>query len=185
MPETAQPREAPRVITAENRYIMYSMMQDVITRGTATKARVLNRKDLAGKTGTSNDQRDAWFNGYNQAIVANVWVGFDNNSKLGRGEVGGRAALPAWIDFMRVALQDIPDVPPEMPAEMITMRIDAATGLPATAGSSNTLFEIFRPGFAPGTAQVPISGEEQETLTAVPQLPATVNKPQPVAEDIF
>lgn len=185
MPETAQPREAPRVITAENRYIMYSMMQDVITRGTATKARVLNRKDLAGKTGTSNDQRDAWFNGYNQAIVANVWVGFDNNSKLGRGEVGGRAALPAWIDFMRVALQDIPDVPPEMPAEMITMRIDAATGLPATAGSSNTLFEIFRPGFAPGTAQVPISGEEQETLTAVPQPPATVNKPQPVAEDIF
>jgi penicillin-binding protein 1A len=106
-PETAseidnEPRIAPRVIDERNRYLMYSMLQDVVQSGTATKAKALGRRDIAGKTGTTNDQRDAWFNGFNEHIVANAWVGFDDNGKLGRGEVGGRAALPAWMDYMRV-----------------------------------------------------------------------------------
>ncbi len=141
---------APRAISKENRYIMYSMMQDVITRGTATKARVLNRKDLAGKTGTTNDQRDAWFNGYNQSIVTTAWVGFDNNKKLGRGEVGGKAALPAWIHFMRAALQKYPrDKSPAMPDGMLTIRIDPKTGKLASIDQKDAIFEVFRAGHAP------------------------------------
>ncbi|MGD2117686.1 MAG: penicillin-binding protein 1A [Chromatiales bacterium] len=148
--ELAKPEYAPRVISAENRFIMYSMMQDVITRGTATRARVLKRNDLAGKTGTTNDQRDAWFNGYNQNIVTTVWVGFDSNQKLGRGEVGGRAALPAWISYMQLALQDYPaDQPPSMPAGMVSIRIDPKTGKLAATGQRNAIFEVFRAGNAP------------------------------------
>jgi penicillin-binding protein 1A len=128
---------------------MYSMMQDVIRQGTATKARELGRKDLAGKTGTTNDQRDAWFNGFNRHLVANAWVGFDDNSKLGRGEVGGRAALPAWMAFMRVALKDIPDEEPVMPPDMVTVRIDPTTGAKATAATEGAIFEIFRAENAP------------------------------------
>lgn len=147
--EEQPPRYAPRVISEENRYIMYSMMQDVIQRGTAVRAKVLGRKDLAGKTGTTNDQRDAWFNGFNQSIVANVWVGFDDNSKLGRGEVGGRAALPAWIDFMKVALKDTKDQSPRMPNDLVTVRIDPKTGLRAPAGFDGAMFEVFRPDHVP------------------------------------
>jgi penicillin-binding protein 1A len=149
---------APRVIDARNCYLMYSMMQDVIRQGTATKARELGRKDLAGKTGTTNDQRDAWFNGFNRHLVANAWVGFDDNSKLGRGEVGGRAALPAWMAFMRVALKDIPDEEPVMPPDMVTVRIDPNTGAKATAATEGAIFEIFRAENAPDAAG---SGGEQ------------------------
>jgi len=148
--EGTDPHHAPRVLEQRNRYLMYSMMQDVIRQGTATKARELGRKDLAGKTGTTNDQRDAWFNGFNQHLVANAWVGFDDNSKLGRGEVGGRAALPAWMDFMRVALKDIPDEQPKMPAQIVTVRIDPATGAKATAATEGAIFEMFREENAPG-----------------------------------
>jgi penicillin-binding protein 1A len=135
---------AERVIDERNRYLMYSMMQDVIQRGTATKARALGRKDLAGKTGTTNDQRDAWFNGYNQHLVANAWVGFDDNSKLGRGEVGGKAALPAWMTYMRTALEGVPDEPPAMPEGIVSVRIDTRSGELAADGSNNAMFEVFR-----------------------------------------
>jgi len=140
---------APRVIDARNRYLMYSMMQDVVRSGTATKARALGRKDIAGKTGTTNDQRDAWFNGFNEHIVANAWVGFDDNGKLGRGEVGGRAALPAWMDYMRVALDGLPDQEPRMPEGIVTARIDPRTGRRAAAGSEGAFFEMFRRENAP------------------------------------
>ncbi len=147
--ESPDPRYAPRVITPQNRYLMYSMMQDVIRAGTATKARVLKRSDLAGKTGTTNEQRDAWFNGYNQSIVAITWVGFDSNDKLGRGEVGGKAALPAWIDFMKIALEGVADIGPEMPANMVTVRIDPETGERAPPGMQDAIYEVFRPGEVP------------------------------------
>jgi len=143
---------APRVISPENRYLMYSMMQDVIQHGTGRRARVLGRKDLAGKTGTTNDQRDAWFNGYNQSLVTIAWVGFDSNAKLGRGEVGGTAALPAWVDYMRVALRGIPDQPPQMPDDMVTVRIDPETGLRAATGDPDSIFEVFRADHVPDMA---------------------------------
>ncbi|WP_456407812.1 penicillin-binding protein 1A [Thiolapillus sp.] len=146
-------RQAPRTLSEENRYIMYSMMQDVITRGTGARARVLKRNDLAGKTGTTNEQRDAWFNGFNQHIVTTVWTGFDDNSRLGKGEVGGRVALPAWIAFMKVALEDIPDDPPEMPSSLVTVRIDKNTGLQVSGNTPDSMFEIFRPGNEPQVSE--------------------------------
>ena len=82
-------------------------------------------------------------------------MGFDDNSKLGRGEVGGRAALPAWMDFMRVALKDIPDEVPKMPANIVTVRIDPATGAKATAATEGAIFEMFREENAPGTVGGP------------------------------
>ena len=173
-------KPAPRTISTENRYIMYSMMQDVITRGTATKARVLGRKDLAGKTGTTNEQRDGWFNGFNQSIVASVWVGFDKNHKLGRGETGGKVALPAWIHFMQTALQDIPDRPPEMPSDIVSVRIDKATGKRTSSGGKNTMFEIFRAGHQPQAVT------ESEVITAEEPVPGSTTKAvEPVVDELF
>ncbi len=148
-------RCAARVITPQNHYLMNSMMRDVIQHGTAKLARTLGRKDLAGKTGTTNEQRDAWFNGFNRHLVAITWVGFDNFTPLGRGEVGGRAALPAWIDFMHIALDGVNEELPDLPPEMVTMRIDVETGKPVGAGAKNAIFEIFREAYAP---PLPLSG---------------------------
>lgn len=170
-------KPAPRVLDARNRFLMYSMMQDVIRRGTATKARALGRKDIAGKTGTTNDQRDAWFNGFNEHLVANVWIGFDDNSKLGRGEVGGKAALPAWMDFMRHALKDKPDVEPEMPPGMVTERIDPRTGTLANSATEGAIFEVFRAENAPGAVSTDISGERRG-YSAPPVAP-------PPTQDLF
>ena len=177
---------APRVISKENRYIMYSMMQDVIQRGTATRAKVLGRKDLAGKTGTTNDQRDAWFNGYNESIVAVSWVGFDNNSKLGRGEVGGKAALPAWIHFMHKALERYPeDKPPVMPEGMLTIRIDPKNGLLASPSQKDAIFEVFRAEYAPGqTAKSPLTVDIDETDTSTGSQ-NLAPPPKPVEVDLF
>jgi len=167
---------APRVISAENRYIMYSMMRDVITRGTGTRAKVLKRRDLAGKTGTTNDQRDAWFNGYNQSIVATAWVGFDDNSKLGNGEFSGRAALPGWIHFMKKALTYYPeDSVPAMPDGMLSIRIDPKTGKLASINQRDAIFEVFRAEHAP---------TERAVIDQPVALPANDNStPQAVIED--
>jgi penicillin-binding protein 1A len=140
---------AERVISPQNHYLMNSMMRDVITQGTAVKARTLGRKDLAGKTGTTNDQRDAWFNGFHRSLVAITWVGFDSSKPLGRGEVGGRAALPAWIEFMGSALKDIPEQPLKVPTGMVTVRIDPQTGKRASVDQSDAIFEVFRSENAP------------------------------------
>ncbi len=140
---------AQRVISPQNHYLMNSMMRDVITRGTGIKARSLGRKDLAGKTGTTNDQRDAWFNGFNRSLVAITWVGFDSSKPLGRGEVGGRAALPAWIEFMQTALKDIPELPLKVPTGMVTVRIDPKTGKRASVDQEDAIFEVFRSEYAP------------------------------------
>ncbi|BAO43109.1 penicillin-binding protein 1A [Thiolapillus brandeum] len=168
-------RSAPRTLPEDNRYIMYSMMQDVIRRGTGVRARSLGHSDLAGKTGTTNEQRDAWFTGYNQHIVTTVWTGFDDNSRLGKGEVGGRVALPAWIAFMKVALEDIPNDPPEMPSDLVTIRIDNDTGLQVSGDNGNTSFEVFRPGHEPPM---------QETDSGkLPEEDATDGKPTTVRPD--
>jgi penicillin-binding protein 1A len=143
------PQCAQRVITEQNQYLMYSMLRDVIQQGTARKARALGRKDIAGKTGTTNDQKDAWFNGFNHYLVTTTWIGFDDVAPLGRGEVGGRAALPAWIDFMQVALNGIEEKLPDMPPGMITMRIDSETGEPVNVGQPNAIFEVFEVDKAP------------------------------------
>jgi penicillin-binding protein 1A len=148
-PAQAAPGVAPRVISPQNYYLMNSMMRDVIQHGTATKAKVLGRKDIAGKTGTTNDQRDAWFNGFNRSHVAIVWVGFDSSSPLGNKEVGGMAALPAWIKYMQEELKDVEEQPLEMPADMVAIRIDSKTGNPAPPWQKNAIYETFRTELAP------------------------------------
>jgi penicillin-binding protein 1A len=140
---------APQVLTPQNVWQMTSMMQDVIQRGTGRKARVLGRTDLAGKTGTTNDQKDGWFSGFNQSLVATAWVGFDKLEPLGRGETGGRSALPMWIDYMAVALDGVKAKKREQPEGMVTVRIDPATGLLAGSRQKNAVFETFRQEYVP------------------------------------
>ncbi|WP_455209909.1 penicillin-binding protein 1A [Kaarinaea lacus] len=137
-------RVAPRIVTPQNVYIMNSIMRDIIQRGTGRRAKQLGRNDLAGKTGTTNDQRDAWFSGFSPDVVTTAWVGFDNPKTLGERETGGRAALPMWIYYMREALKGLPEKPLKRPPGLVTVRIDPDTGLLANAGSPNAIFETFR-----------------------------------------
>ncbi len=136
--------QAPRIITAENAYLMYDIMRDVIRKGTGRRALALGRSDLAGKTGTSNDRRDAWFSGFNGELVATAWVGFDQERTLGEREEGSRTALPMWIYFMAEALQGQPEAPLPRPAGVVTARISANSGLLALAGTPDAIFELFR-----------------------------------------
>lgn len=117
---------APRVLDPRNAWLMDSMLQDVVSRGTAARARSLKRNDLAGKTGTTNDYLDAWFCGYNPDLVAVSWVGFSQPRNLGRGETGGAAALPIWIDYMRTALAGTPEIQRPRPGGLI--QIEAGDG---------------------------------------------------------
>ncbi len=107
---------APRVMSHANNFLTVSMLKDVVRRGTGRKALVLNRQDLAGKTGTTNDYVDAWFTGFNSRIATTVWVGFDKPQSMGRGEAGGVAALPIWVDYMKIALEGLPQDSEELPA---------------------------------------------------------------------
>lgn len=141
----AEKRAAPRTAKAENMYIVADMMRDVIARGTGRKARVLGRDDIAGKTGTTNEQRDAWFGGFHRNLVAMTWIGFDDLTPMGRGETGGKAALPIWIDFMREALKTLPVHSPEVPPGVVTARVDPETGLLSSRGQ----FELFIEGHMP------------------------------------
>lgn len=113
---------APRVIDPRNAWLIDSMLQDVVQRGTAGRAKTLGRNDLAGKTGTTNDYVDAWFAGYNPDVVAVSWVGYGQPRNLGRGETGSRTALPIWIDYMRDALKDVPEKPRERPPGLLPIR---------------------------------------------------------------
>lgn len=109
----------------------------------------LGRQDLAGKTGTTNEQRDAWFSGYNNALVTTVWVGFDSHDPLGALEVGGRAALPIWIGYMRTALAGVKDEIPAMPDGLAQARIDPKTGLLARLDNPDGIMELFQAGSLP------------------------------------
>jgi penicillin-binding protein 1A len=134
---------APQVLSPSTAYLMNSMLRDVIQWGTGRKAKVLNRFDIAGKTGTTNDQVDAWFSGFNTDLVTSVWVGFDQPQTLGRHEFGARAALPIWIDYMKVALADKAVKPFTPPEEVVAVRIDPKTGLRAYPRQKNAIVEFF------------------------------------------
>jgi penicillin-binding protein 1A len=143
-PTPGQPHLAPRVIDARNAYLVTSLMRDVIRRGTGSAAMVLKRNDLAGKTGSTNDHRDAWFTGFDAKLVASCWVGFDDFGSLGRGEFGAKAALPIWIDFMRDALKDVPEQPFDMPPGISRVRIDPSSGALAAAGDPGAILEVLK-----------------------------------------
>ena len=152
---------APQVIDPRNAFIMTSMMQDVARIGTAAKARELGRYDLAGKTGTTNNQMDAWFAGFNPGQVAVAWIGFDQPRSLGGQETGGHAALPMWITYMSQALKGVPDQPYPVPEGVSYLKINPATGQ-RVSDSDSGLFEYFYNEFPPpdaGSEDIPDSGK--------------------------
>jgi penicillin-binding protein 1A len=140
---------ARRVISPQNAFLMTDIMSDVIRRGTATRAAQLKRTDLAGKTGTTNDRRDAWFCGFNSDLVGAAWVGFDQERSLGPGEEGSRTALPIWIYFMGEALKGVSEQRRTQPPGLVTMRISSQTGLAARPGEPDAVFEYFMAGHLP------------------------------------
>ncbi len=156
---------ARRAISPQNAYLVRSMMMDVIRRGTGMRVMQLGRNDLAGKTGTTNEQRDAWFSGFNDDLVTSVWVGFDNHDPLGRNEQGGRAALPIWMEFMKFALHGIKDHPPQMPEGLAQAKIDPETGLIAKLDNSDAIVEIFEAGKLP-PMEADAGGESQDVSSA-------------------
>lgn len=134
-------KPAPRVLSAQTSYIMTSMLQDVINTGSGRTALQLGRKDLAGKTGTTNDYVDAWFAGYNRDLVATAWMGYDETKSL--KEYAWKSALPMWVYFMDQALKGKSDRLPEPPPGLVTVKIDPTTGLLATTGQTDAIYEIF------------------------------------------
>jgi penicillin-binding protein 1A len=159
------PGYAPRVISPQINFLMNSLLRDVVTRGTATAAKVLGRNDLAGKTGTTNEQRDAWFNGFVPSLVTTTWVGYDSMQPLGEKETGGHAALPMWIHFMREALQGIPESPLKPPEGIIKTYIGPPTDLLAGGKSSGGAWEYFIANAVPQQRDDTLS-EESENGTA-------------------
>jgi len=135
---------AERIIDERNAFIMRSFMREVITRGTARRAKVLARADIAGKTGTTNDLYDAWFTGFNSRQVATAWIGYDEQRSLGPKESGGVAALPMWIDYMRTALDGVPVDKDYQPEGVATVRVSRKTGKLTLPGDENAFFEFFR-----------------------------------------
>lgn len=134
--------EAPRVISKDVAFLINSALKDVIRKGTGRSASVLKRQDIAGKTGTTNDQVDAWFAGYNPQLVATIWVGFDTPTPL--YEYATTTALPIWTDFMKLALKDIPEEPESIPDNIVSVRINPHTGLLAHPNQQDAIIEFFR-----------------------------------------
>ncbi|HSX52499.1 MAG TPA: penicillin-binding protein 1A [Cellvibrio sp.] len=157
---------APRIIDARIAYLIDSMLRDVVDKGTGRLAKQLGRKDIAGKTGTTNGPRDSWFSGYNPNIVTSVWVGFDANTLLGRKEFGSSAALPMWIDFMRAALEGVPDQLPRQPEGIVTVRINSDTGKPAMPGDPDAIFEVF---LGEDTGRTSAAGNETTEQATLPE----------------
>jgi penicillin-binding protein 1A len=171
----AQPAKAGdetlRVIDARNAFIIDSMLKDVVRAGTGARASALGRKDLAGKTGTTNDYVDAWFAGYEEELAAVAWIGFDQPKKLGTNEVGAVAALPIWMSYMGPALKNVPEQFPEAPPGVVSARIDPETGLQTPDGP---LVEYFYREFLP---------PESPTATADRTTPA--HAPEEVRSQLF
>jgi len=178
--EEPQPTQAlpvaPRVIDSQVAYIIDSILKDVIRKGTGKRARVLERSDISGKTGTTNGPKDAWFSGYSPHIAATSWLGFDENLLLGRREYGGSAALPIWIDFMKQALKGKPVITRPQPKGIVMVPIDPVTGLRVGPEHANAIFEIFRKENVPAMA---------ETRPAIDTSNNEAIESAPLPEDLF
>jgi penicillin-binding protein 1A len=146
-------KRAPRAISAANAYVMTDIMTDVVQRGTAQRAKALGRTDIAGKTGTTSDRRDAWFVGFNADLAAAAWVGFDQERSLGETEEGGHTALPMWIYFMQEALRDKPEHRLPEPPGIVRMWVSRSSGAPSSAGSGDAIFEAFLEQYTPRTGE--------------------------------
>ncbi len=146
--EPPEIRVMPRLADERAVFILHSMMQDVIRRGTGRRALALGRDDIAGKTGTTNEQKDTWFAGFNHDIATTTWVGFDQPAPLGRREFGASTALPIWLDYMEVALEGAPSSFMPRPNGIVNIRINPETGQRARPGEDG-VFEVFREEDAP------------------------------------
>ncbi len=147
--EPLSPRLAPRTISAQNAWLMSSILHDVIQHGTGVRARALERSDLSGKTGTTNKNTDAWFDGFGPRLVTVSWVGYDQPTAMGHGWTGAHVALPMWVNFMGQALAGIPENASAMPPGLVTTRIDARTGLRCGPNDPHAIWEVFRVGTLP------------------------------------
>jgi len=177
---------APQAITPQNAFLIQDMMRDVVKRGTGVRARrELGRSDLSGKTGTSNDRRDAWFGGFNADIAAVVWVGYDDDLPLGPREEGSRTALPIWIEFARIALKDAPEHQMPMPEGIISVKIDRATGCPARSGQANVTFEVFRIGNVPDCERLEEITDPFNNAAGIDPDPEDVEEQGEESESIF
>lgn len=154
--------DAEPVIEPRNAWLMTSLLRDVVRMGTATRAMSLGRADLAGKTGTTNDNVDAWFAGYTPGLVAVSWIGFDQPKSLGSKETGGAAALPIWIDYMKTALQGVPEQFMPEPEGIAQAIIDPASGRFAASGLIEYFYEEQTPA-AQAAAQEPNPATTVET----------------------
>jgi penicillin-binding protein 1A len=164
----AEPEAPQRVISPAVNYLMNSMLRDVVQSGTAIRARALGRSDIAGKTGTTNDGKDVWFNGYTATIAASAWLGFDNPTPLGSKETGGDAALPMWMSFMREALKGVPQKALVPPQGITKLYISPKSGGALSKDSKDGVWEFFDDQMKP------------KALLAVPS--KAVNKPKSAAE---
>lgn len=168
---------AEQIIDPRTSYILTSMLQDVITRGTGRRALALQRADLAGKTGTTNESKDSWFSGYNADLVTTVWSGFDQPASLGRNEYGGTVALPIWMSFMGEALKDRPQRLLPQPPGVVTLRVDPFSGRAATPGNPNAYFEVFK------SEDTPPSMSEFDPSLQAPGSPLPIEEDAPL--DLF
>ncbi|MCD1649541.1 penicillin-binding protein 1A [Marinobacter adhaerens] len=146
--ESPEVRVMRRLADERAVFILHSMMQDVIRRGTGRRALALGRDDIAGKTGTTNEQKDTWFAGFNHEVATTTWVGFDQPAPLGRREFGASTALPIWLDYMEVALEGAPSSLMPRPNGIVNIRINPETGQRARPGEDG-VFEVFREEDAP------------------------------------
>ena len=176
--DTAAPIYAKQIIDERTAYIMTSMLQDVIKRGTGRKALAMGRGDIAGKTGTTNESKDSWFSGYNADIVTTVWTGFDQPHSLGRNEYGGTVALPIWMKYMSAVLDGKPEHAPAEPEGILTLRVDPKSGRAASPGTPDAYFEVFRSEDSP-----PGMNDELAPGTMIPDSPLPASEAAPI--DLF
>ncbi|MRI32131.1 peptidase [Endozoicomonas sp. OPT23] len=165
--ETVTPAEL--VMDPRVNYIINDIMRDVIWKGTGKRARALERHDIGGKTGTTNDSKDVWFIGFNPKVLTSVWVGMDNNTTLGRWEYGGNTALPIWLSYMKVALDGMPEQRLPQPDGIETVKIDPETGQLANQGNPNAIFELFRKENTPKAVSQPKTNGEDGTPAFKPE----------------
>jgi penicillin-binding protein 1A len=153
---------------------MYNIMQDVIRGGTGARAMSIGRTDLAGKTGTTNDQMDAWFAGFQRKLTCVVWIGFDLPRSLGPNETGAVAALPIWISYMGAALKNMPEESPAVPEGVIAARINPETGM-RDPGAKTTIIEYFYHENLP---------PEEDSSTG-PEAPSEPRRPEDIKNEIY
>jgi len=158
-----------RSVDAQTVWMLTDILREVTVRGTAARARELGRSDIAGKTGTTNDERDAWFNGFQKTLVATAWLGYDHPTPLGKGETGGRAALPMWMDFMRFALKNVPEETLPRPSGLVSVRVNRRSGRLADEEDGDAAFEVVPQGRVPEPEE-PAAPEDEGEKTGIEEL---------------